>query len=233
MLMRSRLYVPGVRPRMIVTAGAFGADIVVLDLEDSVPPDEKDAARDLVREALGIVDFGRSAVFVRVNADEETMGEDLEVLGGPCDGILLPKCDDPLILEYLDDVLAERESELGRERGHFRIIPIIESARGLRQAYEIATATDRVAALTLGLQDLAVDLGMPRSDDEAMLLPRSQVVLASRAAGVPPLDSVHPAIEDEGALFEACVRSRQMGFEGRGAIHPSQVDVIHRAFMPP
>jgi len=92
MLMRSRMYVPGIQPKMLAAAGVYGADIVVLDLEDSVPADRKDEARDLVAETIRSMDFGRSAVFVRVNSERELAEEDMKVLTPDCAGILFPKC---------------------------------------------------------------------------------------------------------------------------------------------
>lgn len=230
MLMRSRLYVPGNRPGMILNAGIYGADMIVLDLEDSVPPKEKDAARELVREALDHVDFGNSDVLIRINGPR-SFPEDLSILSGSCSGVLLPKCEDPEVISNLAALLERRERDLGIESPHFLIIPLIESALGLLRAREIATAS-RVCAIALGVEDLSTDLGLHRPHDQALLYAKCHLVACARAAGIPPLDSVYSDVEDLDGLYKACISSRSLGFEGRGAIHPNQIEIIHKAFTP-
>lgn len=232
MLMRSRLYVPGIQPKMLANAGVYGADIIVLDLEDSVPEDRKDEARDLVAETIRTMDFGRSAVFVRINAEREVAVEDMKVLTPDCAGILFPKCESVDQIRFLDAVFDRMEGDLGIENGHFKIIPIIESALGLTRAAEIAASEDRIVAMTLGVEDLSADLGMTGPDEEALLTAKSTIVVAARAAGIEPLDSVFSNVDDTEGLIESCRRSRSLGFSGRGAIHPNQVENIHVAFAP-
>ncbi len=232
MLMRSRLYVPGIQPKMLAAGGVYGADIVVLDLEDSVPADRKDEARDLVSESIRSMDFGRSAVFIRVNSDRETAELDMRVLTPACAGILFPKCESVDQIRFIDTVFDRMEGEMGIDNGHFKIIPIIESALGLSKAGEIALSEDRIVAITLGVEDLSSDLGMIGPDETALLFAKSTIVAAARAAGIEPLDSVFSRVDDADGLIEACRYSKSLGFSGRGAIHPNQVETIHNAFAP-
>jgi len=226
------MYVPGIQPKMLAAAGVYGADIVVLDLEDSVPADRKDEARDLVAETIRSMDFGRSAVFVRVNPERELAEEDIKVLTPDCAGILFPKCESVDQIRFLDAVFDRMEGDLGIENGHFKIIPIIESALGLTRAAEIAVSEERIVAMTLGVEDLSADLGMVGPDENALLFAKSTIVIAARSAGIEPLDSVFSNIDDTEGLIGACRRSRSLGFSGRGAIHPNQVETIHAAFAP-
>jgi len=198
MLMRSRLYVPGIQPKMLASGGVYGADIVVLDLEDSVPADRKDEARDLVAEAIGSMDFGRSAVFVRINSERETAERDMKVLTPDCAGILFPKCESVDQIRFLDAIFDRMEGKMGIDNGYFKIIP----------------------------------LGMIGPDENALLFARSTIVTVARSAGIEPLDSVFSDVDDTLGLIEACRHSRSLGFSGRGAIHPNQVEPIHIAFAP-
>ncbi len=231
MMFRSRLYVPGNQPRMLINAGVYGADMVVLDLEDSVPVAEKDSARDLVAESIWSLDFGRSGLYVRINSDPDDFVLDLGVLNEKCNGVLLPKAESLEIVELLSGLLAKTEEAQEIEPGRFIIVPIIESAVGLENALAIASH-ERVAAMTLGVEDLTADLGMHRKDEDALLYAKSRIVVASRAGNAAPLDSVYGNFRDEEGLLAACLHSRDLGFEGRGAIHPNQLDTIHKAFAP-
>jgi len=135
-------------------------------------------------------------------------------------------------IRFLDAVFDRMEGDLGIENGHFKIIPIIESALGLTRAAEIAVSEERIVAMTLGVEDLSADLGMVGPDENALLFAKSTIVIAARSAGIEPLDSVFSNIDDTEGLIGACRRSRSLGFSGRGAIHPNQVETIHTAFAP-
>lgn len=227
-LRRSRLYIPGNRPKLMLSAGLYGADGLILDLEDSVPPAAKDEARILVRNALVALDWGASERMVRVNQGD--LGEaDLAAIA-PCgpDVVLLPKVEEPATVRAAGDLLRA----IAGDAAPF-LMPILESPRGIQRAFEIAAADPLVVALTLGLEDLAAELGAPRTEDGAeSFLARQTTVYAARAAGVQPIASVYSDIADEAGLGAYVRRERGLGFDGIGCIHPRQIAVVHRELTP-
>lgn len=229
------LYLPGNNPNMLLRGYLFGPDGIILDLEDSVPEGEKPAARVLVREALCKWDFGCCEVTVRINGmDTPHMEKDLEEIV-PCgvDGVRLPKIEDPEQVRELDRMLSRIEVESGLEEGRTKVFCLLESARGIMRAYEIAAASPRVAAIIPGGEDLAADLRTSRSKDGTELdWARRYVVMAARAAGVDPLDTVFPNINDPEGLKAETEFIKQLGYEGKSVIHPSQIGVVHSVFTP-
>jgi len=230
-LRRSRLYLPGAQPKFMVNAGIHKPDAVILDLEDSVHPDDKPGARLLVRNALHCLDFMGAERMVRIN--QLPLGfEDLDdIVPVAPDLILIPK------VEHADEVrqVAGRITEIQMKTGGepIWIMPILESAMGVENAFEIATATDTVVALTIGLEDLTADLGVPKTfEGNESFYARTRLVNAAKAAGVQAIDSVFGDIENMEGLAEWGVASRGLGFEGMGCIHPRQIPVIHKAFAP-
>jgi citrate lyase beta subunit len=214
---RSQLFVPADRDDRLAAAFAAGSDAVVADLEDAVPPDRKDLARANVAEILP--SLTGAARFVRVNAPETGLIEaDLEAIRGVAlDAVLLPK--------------ATVES-LGALRGvGVPVIAVIETAQGLREAYEIASAPG-VEALGLGAADLSAALGLePRADALELLFARSKLVVDSSAAGIrAPLDRVFPRLTDEAGLREDALLARSLGFGGKSCTHPSQPAVVNEVF---
>ncbi|NOX44502.1 MAG: HpcH/HpaI aldolase/citrate lyase family protein [Caldiserica bacterium] len=230
-LRRSRLYVPGNNARVLAFVDTFAPDCVVLDLEDSVPPGEKDAARFLVREVLTAMDFGDTEVWVRINPLPRGGLEDLEVvlLGRP-HGVCLPKVESPAEVAELAGLLYELEGRYGIPWMVW-IMPVIESPKGVLAAPEIAAASERVTCLAFGAEDYAAETGCERSW-EALLWARSRIVAAAAAAGIQASDTVFPDIEDEEGLIEETRRAKALGFDGKGAIHPLQIEPIHRALAP-
>jgi citrate lyase subunit beta/citryl-CoA lyase len=228
-LRRSRLYVPGNQPRLMLSVGLYEADGIILDLEDSVPPAEKDAARLLVRNALVALDWGSAERMVRIN--QGPLGEeDLRVLvdHNP-HTLLLPKVEDPSVVEW---VAASLRTMVGDDEAPF-LMPILESPRGIFRALEIAEADELVVALTLGLEELSAELGAPRTAAATeSFLARQSVVYAARAAGVQPIASVFSDISDEEGLAAYVQRERALGFDGIGCIHPRQIPVVHREMTP-
>lgn len=220
----SALYVPGDRPERFAKAAASGADPIVIDLEDAVVPAAKAAARD---NALAWLHAGPHAVRteVRVNGDPRWAADDLRALSvaPSVAGIRLPK------VESADDVRAAVELlQPGASTG---VTALLESARGVEAAYEIARADPRLTAIGLGEADLASDLGV--GDETGLQWARSRVVMAARAAGLPaPLMSVYPHVSDLDGLARSCRAGRALGMVGRSAIHPRQVPVIVAAFTP-
>ncbi|MFW6092011.1 MAG: HpcH/HpaI aldolase/citrate lyase family protein [Actinomycetota bacterium] len=221
---RSWLYLPATRPDRFDKAVASGADAVVLDLEDAVPPDRKEAAR---REAAALVSANaRVPVYVRVNGPRTRWARDdvAAVATGSVAGIRVPKVEDPAevrtVAGWLDGVAAP-----------VGIHCLIESALGVERAFEIATADPLVAGLDIGEADLAADLGT--ADEEGLRYARSRCVVATRAAGLPPpVQAVFTDVRDLTGLRASCERGRRLGFFGRSAIHPDQVAVINEVYTP-
>lgn len=226
------LYVPADRPDRVAKAIASDADVVILDLEDSVAPAHKDLARATAVEVLGAAARRARPIEVRVNDPASPWGtSDLaalsalaaQVVGGLTFTLRLPKVDEPGTVR---DVAAA----LGGERGP-RITALLESALGIERAFEIATAHPRIAAIGMGEADLVFDLGT--IDDAALDWARSRVVVAARAAGFPsPAMSAWLRVDDLDGLAASCRRGRSLGFLGRTAIHPAQLPVIVAAFVP-
>ncbi len=231
-LRRSRLYLPGNEPKYFPGAHLHGPDGVILDLEDSVHAAEKDAARILVRNTLRVLDFGGAERMVRIN--QLPLGlDDLDtVVAELPDMILVPKTERPedvvAVAERIDRVL----ETIGSDRPVW-LMPIIESALGVENAFAIAAASPRVAALTIGLEDYTADLGVPKTRTGAESeYARRRLVNAARAAGVQAIDSVWGDVGDEDGLRAWAERSRAMGFTGMGSVHPLQIAVVHGAFAP-
>ncbi len=229
---RSRLYLPGNEPKFYPNAGLHGPDGVILDLEDSVAPAEKDAARCLVRNALRAVDFYGSERMVRINQGERGM-EDLDwIIPHNVHLVLIPKVEDP---GQVKDV-AERIEEVARDVGHDQpvfLMPIIESALGAWKAYEIAAASERVVALAIGLEDYTADIGTQRTlEGTESFWARCQVVNGAKAAGVQPIDTVFSDVNDMEGLRASVREAKGLGFVGKGCIHPRQIAEVHRAMAP-
>ncbi len=222
-LRRSRMYVPGNNPRMLNKAGMYGADCLILDLEDSVAVDHKLDARYLVKNALQQLDFGGAELWVRIN--KMSAKEDISVVkyGSP-HGICLPKAEDPEDIVILENMLEEEGLDAA-------IMPIVETARGIRNVEAIAGASDAVVALAFGAEDFSADVCGRRAWN-ALLYPRSRLVVAARSQGVQPLDTVYADVNDMEGLREETMAVIEMGFDGKGAIHPGQLPVIHDCFTP-
>ncbi len=228
---RSRLYTPGNQPRLLVGIELHGADCVLVDLEDSVPPSEKPAARILVKHLLAAVPF-HDEVWVRINPLDAGGREDVEeVLIGRPHGICLPKAETASDVQELSELLARVEAERGFEEGSTWIMPILETGRGVLHAEEIAGADPRVVMLAFGAEDYTRDVGALRSRP-SLLFARSAIVAAAAAAGIQASDTVFGDVDDEEGLKEEAKLARELGFDGKGAINPRQLPTIHAAFSP-
>ena len=231
-LRRSRLYLPGNEPKYFINAGLHGPDAVILDLEDSVHPAEKDAARLLVRNALRGVDFGAAERMVRVNQLPLGLRDLEEIVPQSPDLILIPKVEAAAQVAEVSEAITRIANQSGVSRSIW-LMPILESALGIENAFAIATASDRVAALTIGLEDYTADLGVVKTaTGSESLYARQRVVNAAHGAHVQAIDSVYGDAADSEGLLRWGEASRAMGFEGMGCIHPMQVGIIHRAFAP-
>ncbi|MGM3274785.1 HpcH/HpaI aldolase/citrate lyase family protein [Ralstonia sp. 24A2] len=231
---RSLLYVPAHVPRYVAKAEVCGADAVILDLEDGVPPEQKAQARGALVEAIPRLARIGYDVLVRVNGPLEPMAADLRaaVLAG-ASGVVLPKVRGAAHLEAIDEQLALLEDESGAPLGRTRIIAIIETPRAFEVMSDIARATPRIAALMLGGGDFALSCDS-RASAEVLRVPKQLLVIAARAAGVLPLGLTGglDVLDDLDAFERAAQQSVDMGFAGATCIHPAQVAVLNRAFMP-
>jgi citrate lyase subunit beta/citryl-CoA lyase len=231
-LRRSRLYLPGSEPKYFVNAGLHRPDAVILDLEDSVHHAEKDAARILVRNALRAVDFGACERMVRINQLPMGMEDLAEVIPEAPDLILIPKVERPDQVGEVNRMIGELKTRNGIHRPIW-IMPILESALGIENAFAIATVSPNICALTIGLEDYTADLGVVKTaEGRESLYARSRIVNAARAASIQAIDSVFGDVGDMEGLRRWAENSRAMGFEGMGCIHPGQIRVIHEAFAP-
>ncbi len=229
---RSRLYLPGNTPKLALNAGLHGGDGIILDLEDSVAPNRKDEARILVRNTLRAVDFYGEERMVRINQGERGLKDLDAVIPQHANVILLPKCETPEQLIAVDERIQSLR-KVHKIENDVWIMPIIESARGVIRAYDIASASSNVIALAVGLEDYTADIGAPRtSEGKETFYARSVVVNAAKACGLQAIDSVFSDISDMDALYENVRASKALGFDGMGCIHPRQIKVIHDAFAP-
>ncbi len=228
----SRLYLPGNTPALMLNAGIHKPHGIILDLEDSVAPDKKEEARYLVRNALRQVNFYGAERMVRINPLPAGLEDLAAVIPHNVHLVLVPKAEDPGDLQLIDRTIAEILAPHGEEREVF-LMPIIETALGVERAYALATATPSVVAMAIGLEDLTADLGVSRTaEGTETFYARTRLVNACKAAGIQPIDSVFSDVSDMEGLEENARRSRALGFEGMGCIHPRQIRVIHKAFAP-
>ncbi len=229
----SRLYLPGNSPALMINAGIHHPDGIILDLEDAVAPDKKFEARFLVRNALRNIDFYGAERMVRINQGERGL-EDLEyVISYNVNLILLPKCEHPEQVQAVNKKIQEIVNRKSSLENPIWLMPIIESALGVINAFSIASSADNVVALAIGLEDYTADLGTRRTlEGKESFFARSMVVNAARAAGIQPIDSVFSDIGDMEALKQNVLNSKALGFDGMGCIHPRQIKVIHEAFAP-
>jgi citrate lyase subunit beta / citryl-CoA lyase len=231
-LRRSRLYLPGTEPRYFINAGLHAPDAIILDLEDSVHHAEKDAARILVRNALRAVDFGACEHMVRINQLPLGLDDLAEVIPETPDVVLLPKTEKTEQVMEVDRMIGELKDRHRIDRPIW-IMPILESALGIENAFAIATASANIVALTIGIEDYTADLGVVKTTEgRETLYARTRLVNAAKAAGIQAIDSVFGDVADLDGLRRWGENSRALGFEGMGCIHPSQIAVIHEAFSP-
>ena len=231
-LRRSRLYLPGNEPKFYPNAGLHRPDGVILDLEDSVAPTEKDSAKIIVRNALRTINFYGSERMVRINQLPKGLDDLKYVVPHNVHLILIPKVESK---EQIVNV--EREVETLKEfynvKNKIYFMPIIESAKGVVNAYEIAAASKFNCALAVGLEDYTADIGTQRTNEgKESYFARTAVVNAAKAVGIQAIDTVFSDVSDMEGLRESVIEAKSLGFEGKGCIHPRQVKVINEAFAP-
>jgi len=233
--LRSLLFVPAGRERMLESAQSARADALVLDLEDAAPLRQKAAARTLARRWIPRLASARRRVFVRVNSIASGMTRDdlMAVAGKGLAGVVLPKTESPQDLRDLDVLLREAEMEHAVRPGDVRTIPLIESARGVLRCEEIVRASDRLCGLSVGAEDYTYDIGVERdASGVALQHIRAVVVQVAVAYGLTPIDTPYADYKDEAGLVAETQLAKAVGFKGKYAIHPAQVEVINRIFTP-
>jgi citrate lyase subunit beta / citryl-CoA lyase len=233
-ILRSLLFVPGSRADMMHKAPQYGADALILDLEDGVAPEAKAVARDRVAAALDAEFADGLPVFVRVNGTASgLLEEDLtQALRSRVDAVCLPKAGSPEEIEGLDARLQTLEDRWGSPRGRLRIVPMIETARGVLNAAAIARGP-RVAAVGFGAEDYTADIGVARTrEGEELRFARAAVSLAAHGAGVEPLDGIYAEFRDLEGLRADTISARTLGYTGKMVIHPTQIGTVHLVFAP-
>lgn len=236
-VLRSMMYTPGNNQKLIAKAPTLLADVIVLDLEDTIPPPEKDKARDMVKDSIETVaKEGVSDVYVRVNGWDSPLTEaDLEAVVQPeLSGIVLPMTDTPEHVTDLDEKLTELEKSNGMEPGSIAVQLLIETAKGILNAYQCGIASERVNSLVFGAVDYVRDMRVELTKEgEEILHARSEVPIAARAAGLVAIDTPWPPYKDVEGFIRDTRKGRKLGYEGRMLIHPSQIEPSHEIYTPP
>lgn len=234
-VLRSLLFVPGNQARMLEKALGCTPDAFVPDMEDSVPLEEKRNARATTASFLPRLAQTDALVIPRVNArDTGLLEDDLAAVVGPhIDGVSVGKINTPQDISYIDDLLADLETRAGVPVGHTKILPWIETAMAIVHCYAILSASPRMAGAAFGAEDLTHDMGIERTEDDSeVAVPRSLTCVAARAADVPALDTPFFGFRDLEALRRNALASKKIGFKGKFAIHPAQIETINAVFSP-
>ena len=232
---RSMLFLPGNNPNMLINGNCLGSDAVIFDLEDAVSPAEKDAARILVRNTMRYMDFRGCEIIVRINSiDTLYWQKDLDMILPQQPGlILLPKTGSARDVQEADAYMTKLEQQLGLAPNTVGLMPLIETALGVENAFAIATAADRVQALFLGAEDLTADLHCKRTKEGREIeYARTRLVMAARAAGVEVYDTPFTDVNDDEGIRKDAGLAKALGFSGKASISPRHVGVINEVFSP-
>ena len=232
-LLRSLLFVPGNNARFIEKAKTLTADIICFDLEDSVPTEEKKSARNLIKNALTNRSQYRAEVYVRTNSPTSGMipADLAEIVQKGIDGIVIPKVNDANEITKIEKILISLEKK--RKLKPIELMPSIESAAGVVNAYPIASSSKRVSALVFGVFDLLNDLGVEYTKQaEGARYSRSKIPIDAKAAGKYAIDAIWQDLNDTVGLEQDCLVARNLGYSGKSIIHPDQIETVHRVFYP-
>jgi len=228
---RTRLYLPGNTPKFMINAGIHEPDAIILDLEDSVPLDKKMDARILVRNALRVNDFLGTEKTVRINQLPEGLADLDYIIPHNVHTVIIPKCEKAEEIKEVEDKISEIQGKHKNEQIY--LLPIIESPLGLMNAFYIATASENIVAMAIGLEDYTASLGVKRTKEgKETEFAKNYLVNAAKAGGIQPLDSVFSDVSDQEGLRKFVNDARSMGFVGVGCIHPRQVKIVHEEFAP-
>ena len=232
---RSMLFIPGNTPNLLINSPYLGADAVIYDLEDAVSPAEKDSARILVRNTLRSVDLGGRETIVRINAiDTEYWKKDIDAVAPQRPSILMvPKSSRAEDIQAVDDYVTRVEERLGAPQHAIRLMPLIETALGVENAFSIAAASPRVAALFLGAEDLTADLRCQRTKEGREIeYARTRLVVAARAANVDVYDTPFTDVNDDEGIWEDARVAKSLGFTGKASSSPRHIQAINAVFSP-
>lgn len=233
---RSLLFLPGNNTDMLMNGSILGADTVVFDLEDAVSPDEKDAARILVRNALDSLDYNNCEVCIRINAIDENgfwMKDLDETIPLKPDLVMPVKVSRPEYIRQISEYMDIVEEKNGIPKRLVKLIPLIETCIGVENAYQIAVSDERVVSMFLGAEDLTADMHCVRTKEgNEILYARSRVVTAARAAGIDVYDTPFTDVYDDEGLIADAKLAKSMGFSGKAAISPRHVKGINKVFSP-
>ena len=232
---RSMLFLPGNNPNMLINGNCLGSDAIIFDLEDAVSPAEKDAARILVRNTMRYMDFRGCEIIVRINSiDTAYWQKDIDEIMPYKPGlVLLPKTGSAADALEADRYMTEVEQKLGLPRNTVGLMPLIETAMGVENAFAIASATKRVKALFLGAEDLTADLQCKRTKEGREIeYARTRLVVAARAAGVDVYDTPFTDVNDDEGIVTDAQLAKALGFTGKASISPRHVEVINAVFSP-
>ncbi|MBU3091182.1 HpcH/HpaI aldolase/citrate lyase family protein [Clostridium sp. CF011] len=233
-LRRTMLFMPGNTPAMLQDAGILGADSIILDLEDAVSITEKDSARILVSEAIKNVDYSNVEVVVRVNPfSTEFAQKDIDIIARvKPDTLMIPKATEEE-LKAINEILTNIEAQECFAKGSIKLIPIVETAYGVENVYNIIKSCDRIVAVLLGGEDLTSDLGIKRTKEgEEVFYARNRVAIACRAMKVDSIDTPFTDTNDFEGLSKDTFKAKSLGFTGKAAINPRQIDTIHSVYAP-
>lgn len=234
-LRRTMMFVPGNNPSMVKDAGIYGADSIMFDLEDAVSLAEKDAARNLVYEALQTQDYGTAELVVRINgADTDFYENDIKVMvKAGIDVIRLPKTESGAMIQQLEQDVLAAEKEFGRPIGSTHLMAAIESAKGVLNAPAIAAASSRMIGIALSAEDYTTDMKTHRYPDGAELeFARNMVLHAARAAGIAAFDTVFTDMNDTEGFYRETRYIHQLGFDGKSLVNPRQIPMVNQVYAP-
>lgn len=234
-LRRTMMFMNAQKPGLIKDAYIYGADSIILDLEDAVAENQKDAARFSLYQALQNVDYGDTEVIVRINGlDTPHWQEDIRcVVAGGTDGIRIAKCESAQDVLTVEEHVLAAEREFGVEEGRTLLMAALESPKGILNAYEIVTASDRMFGCAISGGDFRKSMHVQIEEGGIeMLAARGQMLLAARAAGVQCFDTMFPYLDDTEGFQAEVIQNRKMGFDGKSVINPKQIRFVHETFAP-
>ncbi|MTI49328.1 MAG: CoA ester lyase [Firmicutes bacterium] len=232
---RTMLFVPGNNPGMLFNGCVLGADSVIFDLEDAISLGEKDSARILVRNALETLNYNGTEIIIRINAINTSFWQkDLDMIIPKNPNIIMPpKIESKEDIIEIENYITKIEERDNLVKNEIKLIPLIESALGVENAFEIAKASSRVVALFLGAEDLTANLGAKRTvEGKEIFYSRSRVIIAAKAANIQAIDTPYTDINDEEGLIKDSKIAKDMGFDGKAAISPRHVEEINKIFTP-
>ena len=232
---RSMLFIPGNTPNLLMNGDVLGADSIILDLEDAVSPAEKDSARILVRNALKSLHYKGCEIIIRINPVEtDYWMKDLdEIIPLKPNMIMPPKVSGAQDVKTVSEYIAKLEEKCGFEKNTVKLIPLIETAMGVENAFQIASADERVAAMFLGGEDLTADLRCKRTKEgNEIFYARTRLVCAARACGIDVYDTPFTDVDDIEGLYADASFAKSLGFSGKASISPRHVEGINEVFSP-